>query len=805
MKRFFLFATAFLLMVSCGQKQRVTDSEEIEDVPEEVIPPVSQIEVELLNKEIDLNMDISQLSLSDLYILRHAFAARKGYPFRDGLLRHIYESTTWYDSLMYDFDSCEELFHFVQDNPNDSYRDSYYKAIKDDAVVLTEAEQAFVDRIKAREEELLKENFKTIVGYRVNLKNLMNPMQLKTMDKRLAARLGRNGFAIVPAKHQQLFHVYEQNDYHDFPSFVTTDLFLQLYHLYFDSMLREVEQFQFYNKLHRFCQLAQTTLQSWPVNGIEMKETKEWLVTYFVVANALLNQQQPAGNSAALHEYQQVLKSENDFSAYLGYTEVKFEYGLFRPRGHYTRNDSLKSYFRAMMWLQTVPFQTDHKSDMQKAIMLADVVGGNDQLMKLYTALNEPLTYLMGQPDDVSIAQVWKLKQTETDFDRLCKKIDQLAEHQTRLRPKHAVTSRNKVRLMPQRYQPDAEVMQEMVDYKSQPTLRATPKGLDFMAAMGNSLAEQILLEELKEGEQWKEYVPTLTQMKQRMQDVDWEENLAVKWMQTLHQSTVQEKVQPYFMVTPEWGRKQLNTVLASWAELKHDAILYAKQPMGAECGAGGPPAPVVKGYVEPNVAFWQRAVDLIAATGKVFATYGLQTERLSAITTNLMEKATFLLNVSKKELAGQQLSDEENDQIEYIGAAYENMSLELIRDPNQYLWMWSDVQGPERNVALIADVYTANAANNPEKSILYEAVGMADEIYVVVEIQGRLYLMRGGVLSYRELLRPYGEQRMNDEEWQKKLETAPRLGVPVWMKPIIVPLDKAPVHNEEVFYSSGC
>jgi hypothetical protein len=118
---------------------------------------------------------------------------------------------------------------------------------------------------------------------------------------------------------------------------------------------------------------------------------------------------------------------------------------------------------------------------------------------------------------------------------------------------------------------------------------------------------------------------------------------------------------------------------------------------------------------------------------------------------------------------------------------------------------MWSDVQGPERNVALIADVYTANAANNPEKSILYEAVGMADEIYVVVEIQGRLYLMRGGVLSYRELLRPYGEQRMNDEEWQKKLETDPRLGVPVWMKPIIVPLDKAPVHNEEVFYSSGC
>ena len=54
--------------------------------------------------------------------------------------------------------------------------------------------------------------------------------------------LGRNGFAIVPAEHNQLFHVYEKNDYADFPSFVTTDLYLQLFHLYFDCVLRDVEE-----------------------------------------------------------------------------------------------------------------------------------------------------------------------------------------------------------------------------------------------------------------------------------------------------------------------------------------------------------------------------------------------------------------------------------------------------------------------------------------------------------------------------------------------------------------------------------
>ena len=41
-------------------------------------------------------------------------------------------------------------------------------------------------------------------------------------------------------------------------------------------------------------------------------------------------------------------------------TEVFFNYSLFKPRGNYTRNEVLKHYFRAMMWLQTAPFHADN-------------------------------------------------------------------------------------------------------------------------------------------------------------------------------------------------------------------------------------------------------------------------------------------------------------------------------------------------------------------------------------------------------------------------------------------------------------
>ena len=107
----------------------------------------------------------------------------------------------------------------------------------------TKEQLAFTERIRAREAELRKLNFKPANSKDVvNMKNLINPFQLKEFDPKLYSMLGQNGFAIVPAEHNQLFHVYEKNDYADFPSFVTTDLYLQLFHLYFDCVLRDVEE-----------------------------------------------------------------------------------------------------------------------------------------------------------------------------------------------------------------------------------------------------------------------------------------------------------------------------------------------------------------------------------------------------------------------------------------------------------------------------------------------------------------------------------------------------------------------------------
>ena len=812
-QKLLLTACMAALICACSQKQNV------------VVGP-SQIDVEKLLDSIDYNMDVSGLSLADVRTLRNAPAAQRGLPFMDSYIRGVFAQTTWYDSLMWAFDEKVETAG-IESREDESWRDFYMRVVDEKKLLnYSDEELAFIKRMQAREDELRKQNFDVPEGLRVNMQNLTNPTQLKEFDQALSQQLGEEGFAIVPARHAQLFQVYEENDYREFPNFVTTDLYLQLYHLYIDCMLRELEMYQFFHTIVSYNDdmvEAMKKLYQKTESGTALERATAHNLRFFTIADVLfrgMKSYDANTDQLIAEEVDKAIKATDDFSNFMAdYKNVMFGYSLFRPRGHYTRNYVLEEYFRGMMWLQSVPFGMDNDDEVNAAVIIAYTMMNNPEIQQKYDKINKIITYMMGQPDNLSIIQVIdELKKINRPMEdllndkqamsKLKKDLEEIGNKATRIRPKYERTSHNKINVMPQRYQPDAEVLQEMVDYDNKPTLRATPKGLDFMAAMGVSAAEQILKEEQTP---WKDYDNHLKAMKKRMGEINWDETICTRWMNTLKVLNVwsgdknNQKQLPYFMLNPEWSKKDLNAALASWAELKHDAILYAKQPMGAECGGGGPPELIVKGYVEPNVGFWKKAIELLDNTEKLLKEQDMLTEKIKDATQRIREEAQFLLNISEKELAGNELSEEEYGQIECIGATFENISLDLVREKDQYLMGWSDVQGADKKVALVADVYTANADNNPDKSILFEAVGEADEIYVVVEIGGYLYLTRGSVLSYREFIQPIDQPRLTDEEWQEQLEKNARKGVPEWMKRIIVPLNKLPEANEEFFYSSGC
>ena len=780
-----------------------------------ILQGAGKINVEKLKGKIDTQMDLSKLNLAELRAIRNAFAARQGYPFKDATLRALYNTTTWYNDALWDVSEKEET-------TGKKFSPRY-----------TKEQLAFTERIRAREAELRKLNFKPADSKDVvNMDNLINPFQLKEFDSKLYNMLGRNGFAIVPAEHNQLFHVYEKNDYADFPSFVTTDLYLQLFHLYFDCVLRDVEEKHLDSLMIVFSSQMEAEMKTLTSSqDAEIKAAAEFGQAWFAVASWLFSHDTAPASAAKLNvpeaykkmvmeEITKAIDAENGYSDMLEYfpPEEMFGYSLFRPRGHYTRSKVCSRYFRGMMWLQTAHFGTNKPSKMKQIALIANVINQQPKLRAIYNKVSEPITYLMGTPDNVTIIQVAnrikemglpieQLLSSRKEMANLTKDIEEIAKRQMRIELKKTRGSKYVVDIMPQRYQPDAEALIATTDQDSPVSLRPRPKGLDWMAVMGLPGAERILIDELKETQSWTGFPKALTTARKKTATTPWEACVANQWMYTLQSLGDTAQSLPYFMQSPQWQKKNLNTALASWAELKHDAILYAKQPMLAECGDGGPEPPVVKGYVEPNVKFWEKAIALVTRMDKVLTTYGLQTEKAKAVYERIKEMAEFCRDISKKELNGGKITDEEYNQIEIIGSTVENISLELVSEDNEMLQGWSDVVSTDKKVAVVADVFTASGENVAidDKCVLYEGVGPAYEIYVVVEIDGSLYLTRGSVFSYREFTRLMSDPRMTDEEWQQELKKSPTGGTPSWMKEIIAPVKGMSADDEETFYSSGC
>ena len=765
------------------------------------VPTGSKIDVEALGSHIDTGMDISGLGLQDLRILRNAFAARQGYCFTDYALRAVFGHTSWYDSLLWE---------------------RYDGSLTDKPIRYTKAELAFIDRIKAREAELKARNFMAGPGERVNVANIVNGFQLEEVSEPLNKRLARDGFAIVPRQNIQLFHCYENNDYHDFPSFITTDLHLQLMHIYYSNIMQEMEKSRLSVSLmavmeQLYGQLGQSLARSTTDNG---RETARWCMAWVAVYGRLAGigglQAPPGYEQAVAGEVARVMQAADAKSSFLGFTGVEFMYSLFRPRGYYTASERQQRFFRSMMWLQAAPFCIDDRVQLRRAVRLADALNGSVSARGRLVSIDSVMAFMVGRADGLSLLDVanelksgkyntGRLMSDDALLARLQQSLLRKSRRAARIRPKEQLSCAEKICLMPQRYVYDSEVLQELVDVATQPqTLRGYPTGLDVMAALGSAAARGILTDELEAARRWPEYaarLDTVARLMPRLTADSSVTNLRLKALAALADCT--DARLPYFMRTPQWARKSLNTALAAWAETRHDITLYAKQPMAAECG-GAIPDPVVVGYVEPNAAYWAKALEMVRRLRSVLGCYGFLSPRMKSLTDQVEEQTAFLMRISQKELAGRRVTPEEFKSIEKLGSTYEWLTLDIMKDKARQDGMtWEDVQGTDRSVAVVADVYTANATNNPDKGVLHAATGYVDDIFVVVEINGMLHLTRGAVFSYREFATPIGT-RLTDAEWQQMLEKEPRKGVPSWMDGVILTAP-VPADNELIFYSSGC
>lgn len=722
----------------------------------------------ILPPPFDYNMDLSRKTAMELRLLRNEIYARNGYLFEESDLRGHFNQYDWYQPIF---------------------------EVDDFKVYLNEQEQQFIQKVEALEKSLeSKKYINGSEGKLVDLGHVVNLMQFENIDKEMTQALKSKNFAIVKADHDQLFYVYDNNQYEYIPNFVTTDLYIELMHKYLSGQMQEIEEEKLMGTVRQL------------IDGL-YKRSKEagdspatlWAQTFLAVASTQLS-----GKKASVDpSIEQAYKQECDNIAAQTAKRSEFlqqyvDYSSFLPRGNYTKTEQLQRYFRCIKWLNTVPMNTGNAERFTAALQMACWIKEDASLSKHYKTFNDAILLLAGEEDNVSISHLIRIldkhningiQKIPGAIDKIRADVDKLDVD--RIRPVGATAAvqqelgKPDVLFSAARYSMDAEIFTKLINIKRPAVKRPFPKSLDVFASLGNQTAESILLNTYHEKQNWPAYADSLKKMKKQFGSYNsWNLSMYTKTMEAIHaMSKDPGQDAPLFMQTKAWKKKNLNTSLAAYTQLKHDLILYSEQPMAAEAGqGGGPPPPKKISYVEPNVAFWSKAIELLDFQRQGLQKLGLLTENLKTINAQMKELAGFLLAVSNKELKKQPLSEKEFERLDWIGGEVERLTFAIMKTDHL----------PERDnqIALAADVYTYN------NSYLESAIGKVNEIYVIAEINGHPYLTRGACFSYYEFV---SGARLTDEAWQKQLDAGNAPDTPVWMNELYVktkPLKSKPGYS---------
>lgn len=787
----------------------------------------------LINKK-----GIERLSLNEVWLLKNSIYAKYGKPFKNYELNAFFMKEKWYK---------------VNENYNESK--------------LTKVDLDNIAVLEKREGELNNTRIVNIDNDKIiNLSTVYNSFQYPSFSKEDQDLLMRNGFIVYPSNKTQLYHVYEENDYTGIPSFVSVDAVLQMYHMYFDQSLKRIESIFLTNTLDTLLANSIKVLETEKSKYLNdtIKDAIDFNLAFLGISHFLLKEDSTLikgrYREIAFEEIRKCLAHEGFIESKL--LQKRYDYSQYVVRGHYTRSKQLKRFFYAMMWLGNAGISIEKSNqgigllskdtpdsiimrNTISSLILSNVLSTNavngKSLISYWGDIYEPTVFYVGVSDDIgpfefleSMKSIFSTNRSFNEYldSNKCKLLIDNLKEKNSVSIGESGGQELQFRLMGQRFVPDSYIIQKLTNYN-----RPMPNSLDIMAGFGNKKAKSLMLSSyLPEWPEYKDALNRIISENEKLEEDDWTKNLYYNWIYNLKALFEIKNTEslPFFMKSKGWENKTLNTCLGSWAELRHNTILYAKQSMVVECGGGEPetfkkwiPEPP-KGYVEPNIEFYSRLKNLMERTINELRNRGLIDEELFDKGNEFIGLLKFLQDVSFKELNNEVISLQEYEQIQKIGSLLEDLtesivSLGSFENDNSELpaaeieeedYGYTNVNEPDKNMPVIADVHTAF------DNALEVGVGNAHEMYVLVEIEGKLKLTRGAIFSFYEFPHPINE-RLSDEKWQKMLQDGKEPPQPQWINyksqkphgPNITPLykpDFGPNSTIEpgwhdVSYDTGC
>jgi hypothetical protein len=633
--------------------------------------------------------------------------------------------------------------------------------------------------------------------------------------------LFRNGFMVTERTKAIGFGQAFQLIYNrDLPVFITTDAILQALHNSYDKILRDMEMYLLRRNLIEFLDSlsgAFPRLMNRYSSDSRMKEELEDIDLYVTVARSLMTGAKITPQFVSTLTFDAVwnaVQSEAMVSIPLFSESLRnLDFSQFKVRGHYAQKENVEllgPYFKCMMWLGRTDFLLSplplmSPDDIRRmsidALLLneliefsgkGDLLDENDRIITFMVGTSDNLTpkELSGVVKAQNIDSASALLDSST-FDNFQSALRATPEAGQRIlsdffimdpyaeKPDLLPVS---FRLMGQKFIIDSYIFSNVVFdriiYNGKKIWRPIPDPLDALFVLGNDDALPLLKDQLDT----YHYSAQLADLRYLVDAYDedfWGVSLYNTWLSAIRKLNhpPENSSLPFFMKTAAWHQEKINSQLASWAQLRHDNLLYAKQSYTGGIGCSFPCS-----YVEPYPEFY-REIGLFAeragAFFEQFNSFDNPTGRISGYFHGMQEVMNRLYTVAQKESAHQSLTEDEKEYLRKMlyktdggcgGPLIDGWYRQLNYDFEQF-----DNGSIGDGDFVIADVHTqpTDENGNVVGRVLHVGTGWTNLGVFLVDSpfpdRGPTAFV-GPVMSYYETITS-GFNRLTDEQWSLTLQ----------------------------------
>ncbi|MBT5708562.1 MAG: DUF3160 domain-containing protein [Verrucomicrobia bacterium] len=683
----------------------------------------------------------------------------------------------------------------------------------------------------------------------------------------------KNGFVVSGRKGDHSFaDSYYKIFTNDLPVFVSIDSFLQAWHQNYRGILSDQEEFILSTQFEDILDSMREQLPLIRDLGLSesLMPSLHDADFYLTVALSLFRGE---AVGSILGESDELVRAAVDgveelavkaFPLFGRRNPEPFDFSQFKPRGHYTKSVRLQRYFRAAMWCGRVDFRVAgpenlaSERELGTAAILQEalVVSGKleswnkfDRFIQLFVGLSDSMTapQLAGLLKAGGIESVVEIESL-ADLTALQQRIEagglgaqEIQSHGFVASPSgESLQLPRSFTLFGQRFVMDSWAMNHLVFdrifWKGEKVPRRLPSAVDVaFTVFGNRSAAGIVQSRIndasgvpfRDGLPYQHHLASLAEVFDGLPEERWRDNIYTSWLHTLRKlSEPLDSSIPEVFRTKEWARKTMTSQLASWTQLRHNTVLYAKQSSTGDVLCSFPHS-----FVEPNLSVWLSLAEMAKMTADQLETITPSGSSLVSQLPPWLDPSQFpdrslselaaafgfstsldhriLLNNQVRSLRHFQMTCEKLAEI----VIRQNAEQELTNDQKSYLknmvevmvdyvgtrtysgWYTRLFYYDARSLTgggvapaelwdpVVTDVHTdfPAALHGDPGTILHQAVGNTALMIISIQCQGtRVYA--GPVSTYYEFTSGPGNfDRMTDEEWKAKLLSGNQPAEPEW------------------------